>query len=113
MGEEAIDAFEEMQIYMWAVIVKTVKTAHGRQLQREHDHNPQVIFAKIHKELKESQKAEFGADDLHDTIKALAINKWSGTYVSFLEHWSTQLYLCCELVEGTRSEPGDVEIRRC
>ena len=111
-GEEAIDEFEDMQTYMWAIVANTVKTATWKQLIRQHDGDAQLVFSKLYKELKESQNAEFGADDLHDTIKALAINKWTGTYISFLEHWSTQLFLWCELVTGTRAEPADVENKK-
>ena len=92
-GEEAIAEFEEMKTFMWAILVNTVKTATGKQLIREHDEDPQMVFAKLHQEHKISQKAEFTAVDLHDTIKAFSISKWTGSYVSFLEHWSTQLYL--------------------
>jgi hypothetical protein len=112
VGDEEIAEFDDMQTYMWAIVVYTVKTATGKQLIREHNEDPQTIFAKLHQELKQSQKAEFSADDLHDTIKALAINKWTGSYVSFLEHWSTQLFLWCELVTGTREEPADIEKKK-
>ena len=96
-----------MQTYIWAIVVNTVNTATGKQLIREHDGDAQMVHAKLHQELKESQKAEFSADDLRDKIKAFALNKWTGTYVSFLEHWSSQLFLWCELVAGTRAEPAD------
>ena len=112
VGEEAISDFEDMQTYMWAIIVNTVKTSTGKQLIREHDGDAQMVFAKLHQELKESQKAEFSADDLHDKIKALSIGKWTGTYVSFLEHWSSQLFLWCELVAGTRADPEDIEKKK-
>ena len=101
-----------MQTYMWAIVVNTVRTATGKQLICQHDGDAPLVFAMLHHELKESQKADFGADDLHDTIKALAINKWTGTYVSFLEHWSTQLFQWCELVAGTIIEPEDFEKKK-
>jgi hypothetical protein len=112
LSEEAISEFEDMQTYMWAIVVNTVKTATGKQLICQHDGNAQSVFAKHHQELKESQKAEFSADDLHDKIKDLAIGKWTGTYVSIHEHWSTQLFLWCELVAGTRAYPEDVEEKK-
>ena len=112
IGEEAIDEFDDMQTYMWAIVVNTIKTASGKQLIRQHDGDAQMVFAKLHNELKESQKAEFSGDDLHDKIKELSISKWTGTYVSFLEHWSTQLFLWCELVAGTRSEPKENEKKK-
>jgi hypothetical protein len=96
-----------MQTFMWAIVVNTVKTTNGKQLIRLHEGDAQLVFAKLHEELKESQKAEFSADDLEDKLKDLAINKWTGTYVSFLENWSTQLYLWCELVTGNRTEPQE------
>jgi hypothetical protein len=95
VGDEAIDEFEDMQTFMWAIVVNTVKTPTGKQLIREYDGDAQTIFAKLHHELKSSQKAEFSADDLHDKIKALSLSKWTGTFVSFLEHWSSQLFLWC------------------
>jgi hypothetical protein len=79
LSEEAISEFEDMQTYMWAIVVNTVKTATGKQLIRQHDGGAQLVFAKHHQELKESQKAEFSADDLHDKIKDLVIDKWTGT----------------------------------
>ena len=112
IGEDAADEFEDMQTYMWAIVVNTIKTANGKQLIRQYDGDAQMVFAKLHQELKESQKAEFSADDLHDKIKALSISKWLGTYVSFLEHWSTQLFLWSELVAGIQSEPQDIEKKK-
>jgi hypothetical protein len=112
LSEEAISEFEDMQTYMSAIVVNTVKTATGKQLIRQHDGDAQLVFAKHHQELKESQKAEFSADDLHDKIKDLVIDKWTGTYVSIHEHWITQLFLCCELVVGTRAYPEDVEMKK-
>jgi hypothetical protein len=112
VGDDAISEFEDMQTYMWAIIVNTVKTPTGKQLIREHDGDAQTIFSKLHHELKSSQKAEFSADDLHDKIKALSLSKWTGTFVSFLEHWSAQLFLWCELVAGTRADPDDGEKKK-
>ena len=97
---------------MWAIVVNTVKIANGKQLIRQHDRDAQMVFAKLHQELKESHKAEFSADDLHDKIKDLSMSKWTGTYVSFLEHWSTQLFLLCKLVAGTRTQPKDIEKKK-
>jgi hypothetical protein len=111
-GADAIEDFKEMQTYMWAIVVNTVKTSSGKQFIRQHDKDPQTVFAKLHQELKQSQKAEHSADDLYDTIKALSLNTWQGSYVSFLEHWSSQLYVWCELVAGTRTEPEDTEKKK-
>ena len=111
-GEDAIDEFEDMQTYMWAIVVNTVKTPTGKQLIREHDGDAQTIFAKLHQELKTSQKAEHSADDLHDKIKALSLSKWPSTYVSFLENFASQLFLWCELVAGTRADPDDGEKKK-
>ena len=111
-GADAKAEFEEMQIFMWAMLTKCLKTSSGKQLCLMHDNNPQTIFAKLHQELKQSQQAEHSADDLHERIKALAIGKWTGSHKSFLEHWSTQLYIWCGLVRGTRTEPADVEKKK-
>jgi hypothetical protein len=75
IGEDAANEFEDMQTYMWAIVVNTIKTANGKQLICQYDGDAQMGFAKLHQELKESQKAEFSADDLHDKIKALSISK--------------------------------------
>ena len=109
IGEEATDEFKDMQTYMWAIVVCTIKTPNGRHLSRQHDGDAQLVFAKLHEELKESHKAEFSAGDLQDKLKDLSINKWTGTYVSFLEHWSTQLFSWCELITGTRTEPEGIK----
>jgi hypothetical protein len=112
-GEEAINDFLDMQTFMWAIAVNTIKTAKGKHLIRENDEDPQKVFALLHSQLKESQLAEYSADDIEDKLKALSLTKWTGTYVSFLDHFSTQLFLWCELVAGsTSSKPQDIEKRR-
>ena len=57
VGDDVISEFEDMQTYVWAIVVNTVKTATGKQLLSEYDGDAQTIFAKLHYNVKASQKA--------------------------------------------------------
>ena len=40
-------------------------------------------------------------------VKAFDLSKWSGTYVVFFQHWSSQMYALCELLSQQDDEPKE------
>ena len=89
------------------MLVLKVKTASGRQFLREHDGNPQAVFFALHKHEKTSMHAEHTSQELMNRVKALDLSKWSGTYVEFLQNWSTQMFNLCELLHQQEDEPKE------
>ena len=44
MGDEAISEFEDMQTYMWVIVVNNVNTATRKQLICEHDGDAEMVY---------------------------------------------------------------------
>jgi len=111
---EDIAAFDDMQIFLWAVLVNKLKTPNGRQLVRENEasRDSQQVFTALHDYERLSMHAENNSDAAYLKLTALDLSKWPATYVSFLQLWHTSIYQWIELAAGHQDLPKDKEKKK-
>ena len=88
---------------MWAMLTAKLQTLNGKKYMRDNPGDPQEVFKLLHQEYRESLKAEFTSDNQLERLKSLRISKWTGTYESFLDHFTKQLDLYVEQVAESPS----------
>ena len=103
MSRKQIKIFRDQQTFMWAMLTAKLQTINGKKYMRNHPGDAQEVFKLLHQEYRESLKAEFTSDDQLEKLKSLRISKWTGTYESFLDHFTKQLDLYVEQVAESPS----------
>jgi hypothetical protein len=92
--DEEKAAFQEMQIFMYAVMEENLKTDKGKSLVSKYkvDNDAQSIYGELKKHGTSSTAAWLAGDTLMKyIINAKYPREWRGTSFGFVLHWQEQL----------------------
>jgi hypothetical protein len=86
--------FQEMQVFMYAVLEEHLKTDKGKSLVSEYEptHDAQSIYRELKKHARSSTAAQISGDTLLQYITTARYpGNWRGTSHSFVLHWKEQI----------------------
>ena len=86
--------FQEMQVFMYAVLEDHLKTDKGKSLVSEYEltHDAQSIYRELCKHARSSTAAQISGDTLLQYITTARYpGNWRGTSYAFVLHWKEQI----------------------
>jgi hypothetical protein len=86
--------FQEMQVFMYAVLEEHLKTDKGKSLVSENEstHDAQSIYRELKKNSRSSTAAQISGDTMLQYITTARYpGNWRGTLHSFVLHWKERI----------------------